>query len=571
MTISSGSTPLLVRLPFRGTPIRTSLETLFQNQLSLMQRFCCPCFTSGYVPEVSGMLPLFDMDLFDFIQVVDPTKVKVVERECAEGEEKLLDSIAGRVVSLLPIAPVRVESKLEASVEKLFDEGGSTEQGDFATGGGHGGASLRILDMAVEDIVVGNVTAERPRRQHKKRRAVADATGGKSPSVLEELLASSILNVEAGVEAVATLPLVTSSVFATPERESGVPTDSVTRLSFRTIGPSERFVISSDSSYHSSINAAEARIDSFVRYVAPPPVMTEAVITTNVASIPFVPAPKTSTKVISPVYASMFHDSDSMGKVRPDAAGSSYITGKELSMGSQDINSETLHEFNVRTAHQAYLNAKVRMGAKYCLSERKRLESKCESQADLLKAKDVEIEKLKAQLLLKEAEAEEAARLHIQVSVAEATEKIHADEIDVLTQRNMTLENEKDSLDGKVVELQSLVSAKDLELKDLNIALSSLRSQKDSARTGDYMFQPTGEVLSSLLTTISGRRWLLTHDLKLALVKCLNSQEYLSALGAAISRVIEKGMQDGLSAGIVHGKEGRSLADVAAYNPAMKA
>ncbi|GKE48262.1 hypothetical protein Tco_1479520, partial [Tanacetum coccineum] len=58
-----------------------------------------------------------------------------------------------------------------------------------------------------------------------------------------------------------------------------------------------------------------------------------------------------------------------------------------------------------------------------------------------------------------------------------------------------------------------------------------------------------------LLTTISGRRWLLTHGLKLALVKCLNSQEYLSALGAAISRAIEKGMQDGLSANIVHVNE----------------
>ncbi|GJY84830.1 hypothetical protein Tco_0498856 [Tanacetum coccineum] len=49
-----------------------------------------------------------------------------------------------------------------------------------------------------------------------------------------------------------------------------------------------------------------------------------------------------------------------------------------------------------------------------------------------------------------------------------------------------------------------------------------------------------------LLNTIYDWRWLLTYGLKLAVVKCLNSQEYLSALGAAISRAIEKGMQDGL-------------------------
>nr|GEU82208.1 nonaspanin [Tanacetum cinerariifolium] len=63
----------------------------------------------------------------------------------------------------------------------------------------------------------------------------------------------------------------------------------------------------------------------------------------------------------------------------------------------------------------------------------------------------------------------------------------------------------------------------------------------------------------------------INEGLKLAIVKCLNSQEYLSALGAAISRAIEKGMQDRLSADIDHGKAGRSLADVVAYNPAAEA
>ncbi|GJV54720.1 hypothetical protein Tco_1455725 [Tanacetum coccineum] len=188
-----------------------------------------------------------------------------------------------------------------------------------------------------------------------------------------------------------------------------------------------------------------------------------------------------------------------------------------------------------------------------CLSKRKRLESKCESQADLLKAKDVEIENLKAQMLLKEAEAAEAAHLYIQVSAVEATEKMHADEIDVLKQRNVDLENEKDSLDGKVKDgLVDQVAKLDADLLEMALHL-------------EEKFYP------HLLTTISSQRWLLTHSLKLAIVKCLNSQEYLSALGAAISRAIEKGMQDGLSAGIVHGKEGRSLADVAAYNPATEA
>ncbi|GKG56294.1 hypothetical protein Tco_0577369, partial [Tanacetum coccineum] len=59
-----------------------------------------------------------------------------------------------------------------------------------------------------------------------------------------------------------------------------------------------------------------------------------AVITSNVASIPSAQAPEVDTKVISPVHASMFHDSDSTRTVRPNVAGSSHIPRKELSMGS---------------------------------------------------------------------------------------------------------------------------------------------------------------------------------------------------------------------------------------------
>nr|GEW85133.1 hypothetical protein [Tanacetum cinerariifolium] len=52
--------------------------------------------------------------------------------------------------------------------------------------------------------------------------------------------------------------------------------------------------------------------------------------------------------------------------------------------------------------------------------------------------------------------------------------------------------------------------------------------------------------------------------------KCLHSSEYLSALGAAIGKAIEKGMQDGLAVRITHGVEGMTLADVAAYNPSAE-
>ncbi|GKB69458.1 hypothetical protein Tco_0930870, partial [Tanacetum coccineum] len=48
------------------------------------------------------------------------------------------------------------------------------------------------------------------------------------------------------------------------------------------------------------------------------------------------------------------------------------------------------------------------------------------------------------------------------------------------------------------------------------------------------------EYFPCFLTTISGRRWILTHGLKLVLLKCLQSFEYLRALGETIGCLINK-------------------------------
>nr|GEV95417.1 bifunctional riboflavin biosynthesis protein RIBA 1, chloroplastic-like [Tanacetum cinerariifolium] len=485
--------------------------------------FLCLIGLSRYYTLDEDTYPIFLRDdgmggdgLFAFIKVADPTKVKVGERERAKGEARLLDSTVGRVVPLLPVAPAHADSELEASVERLFNEGGSADQVDSAAGGQEAEAGIAT---GVRIVAEENMVAERHKCPRKKRQAVTDAG------------------------AVPTLPMVTSSVSATPEHER-------------------------DSSHHSSTHAFEAKGDSIIRSDVFPPMMTEAVVTSYAVNIP--PVLETGVKVTS----------------------------------------------LMRTTRQAYLNAKVRMQIEYCLSERKRLESECEKQADLLKVRDAEIESLKAQLLLKETEAAEAVHLRARVSASEVTKKRHASKIDALKQKNVALESEKGPLDEKVVELQSLVSSKDLELNELNVVVSSLMSQKDGLvhelevtcfdlreRLSGYEnlidqleeFQDAQlkvvndnvakldadlaemachleeKFYPRLLTTISGQRWLLTHGLKFVLIKFLNSSEYLTSLGAAISRSIEKGMQDGLATGIDHGSEGRCLTDVVAYNPSTKA
>nr|GEV00774.1 hypothetical protein [Tanacetum cinerariifolium] len=163
--------------------------------------------------------------------------------------------------------------------------------------------------------------------------------------------------------------------------------------------------------------------------------------------------------------------------------------------------------------------------------------------------------------------------------------------IPALKERNAILENEKNALDVKVTELEAS-AVHELEISSSGLqekvtvyesCMDQLKKfQHDRMKVVNYKFDKLytdfvemalhlkDKFCPHLLTTGSGCRWLLTHGMKLAIVQCLNSPEYLSALEAAIGKAIEKGMQDELAAGIVYGKEGMALTDVAAHNPSAE-
>ncbi|GJR73886.1 hypothetical protein Tco_0086251 [Tanacetum coccineum] len=257
--------------------------------------------------------------------------------ERAEEEAKVLDSTVGRVVPFLLVSPTSTENELRASVERLFDEGGSAEQGDSAAGGGQEAETEIVTRVR---IVTDEEEAQASTGDYEASSRVA--TSGKSQSILKELLARSMLNVKASVVAVATLPMVTSSVSATPKHKSGVPADFITGLNLRTIGASERFVISSDSSHHSATNASRPEDDFIIRSVVIPPMMTETVVTSPVVCIPS--DLEIGIKVTPLVHAFMFHDSDSTKTVKADTASPSYSAKQDLLMGSRELNSETLRQ-----------------------------------------------------------------------------------------------------------------------------------------------------------------------------------------------------------------------------------
>nr|GEV35871.1 hypothetical protein [Tanacetum cinerariifolium] len=145
----------------------------------------------------------------------------------------------------------------------------------------------------------------------------------------------------------------------------------------------------------------------------------------------------------------------------------------------------------------------------------------------------------------------------------EAAEKVHADELKALKHKSVALEDEGDSFKGKITELQSSVYA-----KDFDVTVSSLKSQND-----DIVDQVHALEAACLVAKLDADLLEMALHLEEKFYPHLLTtiSDYLTALGAAISRAIEKGMQSRLAAGIDHDKEGRSLADVFAYNPVVKA
>ncbi|GJT63992.1 hypothetical protein Tco_1015472 [Tanacetum coccineum] len=275
-------------------------------------------------------------------------------------------------------------------------------------------------------------------------------------------------------------------------------------------------------------------------------------------------------------------------------------------------------EFNVSAARNLSLSSEVRMRAEYNILEKRKWRSLAEEKDSLLRAKDKEIEELRSQLLKAKEESVEVAQLRAWVSGLEATEGSLRGEVASAKEHNGLLEQECGSLKLKVTSLESIIAEKDRELSDLGASSSSLRSQNQSLvnkvhkletsstdlreklemyegsmkwfeEFQDNLMRPLETRLAEIdadftrccmrfqesfhphfLNVVAGRRWLLTHGMKLLMAKCLNSTEYMEAFRNAFGRAIEKGMQEGLAAGIEHGQAGRCLTDLEAYIPSSE-
>nr|GFA60695.1 hypothetical protein [Tanacetum cinerariifolium] len=147
--------------------------------------------------------------------------------------------------------------------------------------------------------------------------------------------------------------------------------------------------------------------------------------------------------------------------IEPDNAGPSHLPGKELSMGSQEVDSKNLHD--VIVPHWNIPN---------------------DALLDDLDTSREFIDHLDPLILFAQIRDINYDELFTEFSVGTARQAYLSVELRMRTERKSggrspPRSDEKNSLNGKIIELQSSVSAKDLELKDVNAVVSSLRSLND--------------------------------------------------------------------------------------------
>ncbi|GJW64220.1 gypsy type transposase [Tanacetum coccineum] len=184
----------------------------------------------------------------------------------------------------------------------------------------------------------------------------------------------------------------------------------------------------------------------------------------------------------------------------------------------------------------------------------------------LLEEKDLEILRLKFQLAEKEAEAAKVIRLRDQVSSLSGEKSALTAEVSVLKMTVTQKDHDISLLDSRAACLVSTLD--DAKVSSLHAGFQDFKEkmeiqQKEQAQelfnrvaeleahVMDVSGRLEGEFYPGYLTTLAGKRWLLTHGIQFVFLKCFKSPEYQGTLGHALGRAVDFDMREGLEAGLL--------------------
>ncbi|GJY98513.1 hypothetical protein Tco_0515423 [Tanacetum coccineum] len=166
--------------------------------------------------------------------------------------------------------------------------------------------------------------------------------------------------------------------------------------------------------------------------------------------------------------------------------------------------------------------------------------------------------------------------LENEVDMKKAAEAKNAEltkELESLCVQFSDLQVNNDQMSQQVSNLQAQVTGEERimaafeEFKKFEDNKVEQRCAEIDARLDKLSVDIDEEMYPHMLTAIASCRWVIGHGLRLAVMKCAESSEIRQAFADVVFAGLAKGMSEGLKYGIEHGKAGRDLANVEAYDP----
>nr|GEV91104.1 hypothetical protein [Tanacetum cinerariifolium] len=121
------------------------------------------------------------------------------------------------------------------------------------------------------------------------------------------------------------------------------------------------------------------------------------------------------------------------------------------------------------------------------------------------------------------------------------------------------VEAESNSVRNQTKNLETLLEA---EVSDLQAQVTEMDARLDKLSV-DF----DEEIYPHMLTVIAGRHWVIGHGLRLAVMMYAESSELRQSFADVVSVGLVKGISKDLKHDIEHGRAGRDLADIEAYDP----
>ncbi|GJR09883.1 hypothetical protein Tco_0792535 [Tanacetum coccineum] len=250
-------------------------------------------------------------------------------------------------------------------------------------------------------------------------------------------------------------------------------------------------------------------------------------------------------------------------------------------------NLEFLSQYNMTLARQVAMGSQLRLRFEQEVRLRREATAKIARCDQRIQAREEEIKKLDEEvqsLRVVETEVHSLRNwtqnletlLEADVDMKKAAEAKNAElvkELEILRTQFSNLQVNNNQLSQHISTLQSQITGEEKikaafeEFKRYEDDRVSSRCAEMDARLDALSIDFDEELYPHMLTAIAGRRWVIGHGLRLAVLKCAEYMELKRAFANVVSAGIAKGFCDGLKYGVELGEVKLDLANIEAYDP----